>query len=58
MKTVTCQCGYEATGSTEKDAMTKMESHIQNDHPGKSSAEIKKMMKTAEKTVKEGVASM
>jgi predicted small metal-binding protein len=58
MRTVTCECGHEATGSTEKDAMTKMESHMRNDHPEKSSSEIKKMMKAAEKTVKEGVASM
>jgi predicted small metal-binding protein len=57
MKTVTCECGHEESGSTEKDAMTKMESHMRNDHPERAS-DIKKMMKRAEKTVKDAVPVM
>jgi hypothetical protein len=58
MKTVTCECGHEETGSTEKDAMTKMESHIRNDHPERSDADMKKMLKKAGKTMKDAVSAM
>ena len=57
MKTMTCECGHEESGATEKDAMTKMESHIRNEHPDRS-ADAKKMLKKAAATVKDAVPSM
>jgi hypothetical protein len=57
MKNVTCECGHEETGSTEKDAMTKMESHIRNEHPDRS-ADTKKMLKKAAGTMKDAVPAM
>jgi|GEM_PF-3617870 hypothetical protein len=57
MKTVTCECRHEETGSTEKDAMTKMESHIRNEHPDRS-ADVKKMLKKAAGTMKDAVPTM
>jgi hypothetical protein len=57
MKIATCECSHEETGSTEKDAMTKMESHIRNEHPDRAK-DVKKMLKTAEKTMREVVSTM
>jgi hypothetical protein len=57
MKTMKCECGHEETGSTDKDAMTKMQSHIHNDHPDRST-DAKKILKKAEKTVKDAVPTM
>jgi predicted small metal-binding protein len=50
MKTVTCECGHEETGSSENDVITRMESHIADEH---SDADKKKMLKSAERTMRE-----
>ncbi len=52
MKTATCECSHQETGSTDKDVMNKMQSHMHNDHADRS-ADMKKMMKDAEKTIEE-----
>lgn len=50
MKTITCECGHTETGPTEKDLMTKMESHIRNAHPDWV-PDMKKKLSVAEKTI-------
>ena len=57
MKSAVCECGHEEVGATDKDVMTKIESHIRNEHPERES-DVKKMLKTAEKTIQDAVASM
>ena len=57
MKAATCECGHEEAGATEKDVMTKMESHMRNEHPALAS-DMKKMLKKSEKTMRDAVASM
>ena len=52
---MTCECGVSVQGTTENDASSKMQSHLHNDHPDRSS-EHKKMLHAAQKTVTEAVA--
>lgn len=52
MKSATCECGHQEIGSTDKDVMNKMQSHMHNAHADRSS-DMKKMMKDAEKTITE-----
>jgi len=47
---MTCECGVSVQGTTENDAASKMQSHLHNDHPERSS-EHKKMLQAAKKTV-------
>ncbi len=54
MKTMTCECGHVEQGSSENDVVSKMESHLKNDHPDQIS-EHKKMMNTARKTIQDVV---
>lgn len=49
MKIATCpECGFVENGSSDKDVMSKMESHISNEHP---EGDAKKMMKSAERSL-------
>ncbi len=56
MKSALCECGHEEVGATEKEVMTRMESHMRNEHP-EQEADMKKMMKQAEKTMQDTVPS-
>jgi predicted small metal-binding protein len=56
MKTMTCECGFVAQGASENDVVSKMQSHIHNDHADRSS-EHKKMLNDAKKTMQDGVAA-
>ena len=54
MKTITCECGHTESGASEKDVLTKMTSHIHNEHGDRSEGDMKKMLRAAEKTMAEG----
>ena len=56
MKTMTCECGHMEQGGSENDVRSKMESHISNEHTDRT-ADHKKMMHEAEKTLTEGVVA-
>jgi len=49
---MTCECGHVAQGASENDVRSKMQSHIHNDHPDRTS-DHKKMIHEAEKTLKD-----
>lgn len=53
---MTCECGHVEQGASENDVASKMQSHLMNDHPDRST-EHKKMMHAAEKTLAEAVVA-
>lgn len=52
MKSMTCECGHAEQGATENLVLSRMESHIKNQHPERDS---KKMLTHARKSVTEVV---
>jgi len=58
MKTVTCsRCPHTESAATEKDALLKMQSHVHNAHAQRS-ADVKKIMKAAQKNIRDGTPMM
>lgn len=49
---MTCTCGHQENGTTETEVIDRMETHMTNEHSGKSS-DLDRMMRKAEKTIVE-----
>lgn len=52
MQTMTCECGSVVSGASENDVVSKMQSHLHNDHADRA-GDHKKMMHEAKKTLDE-----